>query len=97
MTPVSNPKKILKGAKGIRKPAGTALHPVSKAQSKYVPKGKVFSSSLYNVSIPSKSSIIVSNQSSTGSSTIELEVGNICDKEKEKDVGSEDSKFLSSS
>jgi hypothetical protein len=76
---------------------GTALHLVSKAQSKYILKGKVFSSSLNKVSVPSESSVIVSNQSSTGSSAIELEVGNICDKEKEKDVGSEDSKFLSSS
>ena len=99
MTPVSDPEKILKGAKGIRKPSGTALHPVTKAQSKYVPKGKVFSSSLKTnkASAPSESSVTVSNQSSTGSFVIELEVGNICDKEKRNDASSEESKFPSSS
>ena len=70
---------------------------MTKAQSKYVPKGKVFSYSLNKVSVSSESSVTVSNQSSTGSSAIELEVGNIRDKEKEKDVGPEESKFLSSS
>ena len=69
---------------------------VTKAQSKYLPKGKVFNSSLNKVSVPSESSVTVSNQSSTGSSAIELEVGNICDKEKENDVGSKESKFPSS-
>ena len=95
--PCIESRKYLIGCKGIRKPTGTTFYPVSKAQSKYVPKGKVFSSSLNKVSAPSKSSITVSNQSSTGSSAIELEVGNICDKEKEKDVSFEDSKFISSS
>ena len=86
---MSNPEKILKVAKKTWKLAGIVLHPVSKAQSKYVPKGKVFSSSLNKVSVPSENYVTASNQSSTRSSAIELEVGNICDKEKEKDVGSE--------
>ena len=94
---MSNPEKILKVAKKTWKLTGTVLHPVSKAQSKYIPKGKVFSPSLDKFSVPSESSITISNQSSTGNSTIELEVGNVCNKEKEMIVGPKNYDFLSSS
>ena len=95
LTHVSNPEKILKVAKKAQKIAGTVLHPVSKAQSKYVMKGKVFIPSIEKVSVISES--FVTNNSTTGSSTIELEDGNVCNKEKEKIIGSENSEFLSSS
>ena len=78
LTPVSKPENILKFEKRTWKLMGTASHPVLKAQSKYVPKGKVFSPSLDKVSVPSES--FVTNHSATRSSTIELEVGNIYDK-----------------
>lgn len=61
LTPVSNPEKILKVAKKTWKLMGTSLHPVSKAQSKYVPKGKVFSPSLDKVSVPYERFVTISN------------------------------------
>ena len=99
MTPISGPERILKGAKGIQNSSAATLHPATKAQSKYIHKGKVFSSSLKTnkAPVPSEISAIVSNQSSTRSSVIELEVGNIYDKEKRDDVSLEESKFPSSS
>lgn len=77
---MSNLENILKVAKKTRKVTGTILHPVSKAQSKCIPKGKVFSPSLDKVSVPYESS--VTNHFATGSSTVELEDGNVCNKEK---------------
>ena len=92
---MSNLEKILKVAKKNQKLAGAILHPVSKAQSKYILKGKVFIPPIEKASVLSKSSII--SNYVTGSSTIELEDENVCNKEREKILGSEISELHSSS
>ena len=81
LAPVANPEKILKVAKKNQKLARVVLHQVSKAQSKYIPKGKVFSPSIEKASVLSESSVI--SNFVTGSSTIELEDENVCNKRKD--------------
>ena len=92
---MSNPEKILKVAKKNQKLAGAVLHSVSKAQSKYIPKGKVFSPCIEKASVLFESSVI--SNSVTKSSTIELEGENVCNKEREKILSSEISELYSSS
>ena len=77
---MSNPEKILNVAKKNHKLAGVVLHPVSKAQSKYIPKGKVFNRPTKKASVLFESSVI--SNSVTKSSTTKLEDENVCNKEK---------------
>ena len=92
---MSNLEKILKVARKNQKLSGVVLHPVSKAQSKYIPKGKVFNPPTEKASVLFESSII--SNSITKSSTTELEDENVCNKERERIIGSENSELLSSS
>ena len=92
---MSNPEKILKVVKKNQKLAGVVLHPVAKAQSKYILKGKVFSPPTEKASVLSESSVI--SNSITENSTIELEDENVCNKEREKVLSYEISELYSSS
>ena len=92
---MSNPEKILKVAKKNQKLGGVVLYSVSKAQSKYILKGKVFSPPIEKASVLSESSVI--SNSVTGSSTIELEDENVCNKERVKILSSDIFELYSSS